>query len=145
MKFLETDCLFDEISNSSVFHFLMHLQIFEVWLIKLFYNLLCLRLFHVTFPKRCLKVVRDPIKVDSQRKKMNFSAKDFLSKNEQIRIKIRICSHLLKKYLREIFVFAQCLLLWRLVFKNCNIRPFLYVFFGLASGKSYHSHKAEKV
>ena len=39
-------------------------------------------------------------------KKMKFSIKDFFSKCEQIRRKLRICSHLLKKSLMENFVFC---------------------------------------
>ena len=42
-------------------------------------------------------------------KKMKFSIKDFSSKCNQIRRKLRICSHLLKKTLMENFVFlVQC-------------------------------------
>ena len=38
--------------------------------------------------------------------KMKFSIKDFFSKCEQIRRKLRICSHLLKKSLMENFIFC---------------------------------------
>ena len=37
--------------------------------------------------------------------KMKFSVKDFFGKYEQICWKLRICSHLLKKYLIENFIF----------------------------------------
>ena len=37
--------------------------------------------------------------------KMKFSIKDFFSKCDQIRKKLRIWSHLLKTSLREIFIF----------------------------------------
>ena len=37
---------------------------------------------------------------------MKFSIKDFFSKCEQIRRKLRICSHLLKKSLMENFIFC---------------------------------------
>ena len=42
----------------------------------------------------------------SLHKKMKFSIKDFFSKCEQIRRKLRICSHLLKKSLMENFIFC---------------------------------------
>ena len=38
--------------------------------------------------------------------KMRFSIKDFFSKNDQIRRKLRIWSHLLKKSLNENFIFC---------------------------------------
>ena len=38
--------------------------------------------------------------------KMNFSIKDFFSKCEQIRMKLRILSHLMKKSLKENFIFC---------------------------------------
>ena len=37
---------------------------------------------------------------------MKFSIKDFLSKFDQIRRKLRIWSHLLKKYFMENFIFC---------------------------------------
>ena len=37
---------------------------------------------------------------------MKFSIKDFFSKYDQIRRKLRIWSHLLKKYLMENFIFC---------------------------------------
>ena len=39
-------------------------------------------------------------------KKMKFSIKDFFSKCDQIRRKLQIWSHLLKKSLMEIFIFC---------------------------------------
>ena len=39
-------------------------------------------------------------------KKMKFSIKDFFSKCDQIRRKLRIYSHLLKKFLMENFIFC---------------------------------------
>ena len=39
---------------------------------------------------------------------MTFSIKDFFSKYDQIRRKLRIWSHLLKKSLMENFIFVQC-------------------------------------
>ena len=39
---------------------------------------------------------------------MKFSIKDFFSKCDQIRRKLRIWSHLLKKSLMENFIFMQC-------------------------------------
>ena len=38
--------------------------------------------------------------------KLKFSIKDFFSKCDQIRMKLRICSHLLKKSLMEKFIFC---------------------------------------
>ena len=40
--------------------------------------------------------------------RMKFSIKDFFSKYDQIRRKLRILSHLLKKYLIETSFFVQC-------------------------------------
>ena len=42
-------------------------------------------------------------------KKMKFSIQDFFSKYDQIRRKLRIWSHLLKKSLIGNFIFLQCL------------------------------------
>ena len=42
---------------------------------------------------------------------MNFSIRDFFSKCEQIRRKLRIWSHLLKKSLMENFIFCEVLYL----------------------------------
>ena len=38
--------------------------------------------------------------------KMKYSIKNFFSKYEQIRRKLRICSHLLKKFVMENFIFC---------------------------------------
>ena len=43
---------------------------------------------------------------ESLHKKMKFSMKDFFSKCDQIRRKLRIWSHLLKKSLKENFIFC---------------------------------------
>ena len=40
--------------------------------------------------------------------KMKFSIKDFFSKYDQIRRKLRYLSHLLKKSLMENFIFCAC-------------------------------------
>ena len=45
---------------------------------------------------------------------MKFSAKDFFSKYDQIDRKLQIWAHLLKKSLKEYFIFVQCL--WHEVF-----------------------------
>ena len=53
--------------------------------------------------------------------KMKFFIKDFFSKCDQIRRKLRIWSHLLKKSLMENFMFVQCDLpetLWKLCFST---------------------------
>ena len=49
-------------------------------------------------------------------KKMKFSVKDLFSKCDQIRRKLRIWSHLLKKFLKENFIFCAVLVLELLQF-----------------------------
>ena len=44
--------------------------------------------------------------------KMKFSIKDFLSKCDQIRRKLRIWSYLLKKFLMENFIFSAVIYWW---------------------------------
>ena len=51
-----------------------------------------------------MKTDLNPIKLTAQ--KMKFSMKDFFSKCDQIRRKLRIWSHLLKKSLMENFLFC---------------------------------------
>ena len=52
---------------------------------------------------------------------MKFSVKDFFSKCEQIRSFLRICSHLLKKFLTENFIFVQFLCgVSRTDFEDCS-------------------------
>ena len=46
---------------------------------------------------------------EKNEQKMKFSTEDFFSKCDQIRRKLRIWSHLLKKSFMENFVFVQCL------------------------------------
>ena len=48
--------------------------------------------------------------------KMKFSIKDFFSKCDQIRRKLQIWSHLLKKTLMENFIFCAILDVWRELF-----------------------------
>ena len=45
--------------------------------------------------------------------KMKFSIKDFFCKCDQIRRKLRIWSHLLKKFLMENFIFCAAILFYR--------------------------------
>ena len=45
---------------------------------------------------------------DYTAQKIKFSIKDFFSKNDQIRRKLWIWSHLLEKSLMENFIFVQC-------------------------------------
>ena len=52
--------------------------------------------------------------------KMKFSIEDFFSKCDQIRRKLRIWSHLLKKPLIENFIFLQ---------SECFIFTYVYTFF----------------
>ena len=51
------------------------------------------------------------IEHDITAEKMKFSIKDFFSKYDKIRRKLRILSHLLKKSLMENFIFGQCIIL----------------------------------
>ena len=59
-------------------------------------------------------------KLKSLNKKMKFFSKDLFSKCDQIRSKLRIWSHLLKKSLMENFIFVQWILR---VFFLINISP----------------------
>ena len=58
-----------------------------------------------TFIFTCLSQVTYVIFFCTLRKKMKFSIKDFFSKCGQIRRKMRIWSHLLKKSLTKNFIF----------------------------------------
>ena len=49
--------------------------------------------------------------------KMKFSITDFFSKCDQIRRKLRIWTHLLKKSVMENFIFCAVYVLWLLVLK----------------------------
>ena len=53
-----------------------------------------------------IKVIGASVGVYDIAQKMNFSTKDFFSKCDQIRRKLRIWSHLLKKSLMENFIFC---------------------------------------
>ena len=57
--------------------------------------------------------------------KIKFSITDFFSKCDQIRIKLWIFSHLLKKFLVESFIFVQCL---------HDYRDFFFVFYRRVAG-----------
>ena len=48
---------------------------------------------------------------------MKFSSKDFFSKYDQIRRKLRIWSHLLKKFLMENFIFCAMKKVARYIFQ----------------------------
>ena len=50
--------------------------------------------------------------------KMKFSIKEFFSKCDQIRRKLRIWSHLLKKSLMENFIFCAVWKIWLLLYKG---------------------------
>ena len=56
---------------------------------------------------------------------MKFSIKDFFSKCEQIRRKLRIWSHLLKKSLMENFIFCALTNLQMLDYKFANAKLFM--------------------
>ena len=62
---------------------------------------------------------------------MNFSIKDFSSRCDQIRRKLRIWSHLLKKSLTENFIFAQCLLLRCYLICRCAFRKLSNIYSGI--------------
>ena len=52
------------------------------------------------------QVFKDMLEMNLTAQKMKFSIKDFFSKCDQIRSKLRIRSHLLKKSLMENFIFC---------------------------------------
>ena len=53
----------------------------------------------------CLNAITCAIQGTNTPQKMKFSIKEFFSKYDQIRLKLRILSHLLKKYLMENLIF----------------------------------------
>ena len=55
------------------------------------------------------------IKILFTEQKMKFSIKDIFSKCDQIRRKLRIWSHLLKKSLMEIFIFCAVIVKFQIV------------------------------
>ena len=58
--------------------------------------------------------------------KIKFFIKDFFSKCDQIRRKLRIWSHLLKKSLNENFIFMQCaFVIFEINFRQANFGVFL--------------------
>ena len=59
--------------------------------------------------------------------KMKFSIKDFFSKCDQIRRKLRIWSHLLKKFLMQNFIFCAANI-WRVLhlFEEHNYSPYFF-------------------
>ena len=62
----------------------------------------------LTSPLKMISLLTSPLSFNAQ--KMKFSIKNFCSKCGQIRKKLRIWSHLLKKPLMENFIFCvQCL------------------------------------
>ena len=71
-------------------------------------NIVCLnRSYHFKFVKVCFhKTFSIHSLMHSLHKKMKFSIEDFFSKCDQIRRKLGIWSHLLKKYLIENFIFC---------------------------------------
>ena len=52
---------------------------------------------------------------------MNFSIKDFVDECDQIRSKLRIWSHLLKKFLMENFIYCTVISYWKLALPALNI------------------------
>ena len=53
----------------------------------------------------CLNAITCAIQGTNTPQKMKFSIKEFFSKYDQIRLKLRIWSHLLKRYLMENLIF----------------------------------------
>ena len=73
--------------------------------------------------------------------KMKFSIKDFFSNCDQFRSSLRIWSHLLKKFLMEIFIFCAMYRIlvfmqksvfscpfWKLVYQVFEVLSFVYLF-----------------
>ena len=73
---------------------------------------------------------------------MKFSIKDFFSKCDQIRRKMRIWSHLLKKFLMENFIFCA-VLKFRVVPLNFDSEKFLYLLKCKICGEVSYIGKAE--
>ena len=90
---------------------------------------------------------RSDIKNTAQ--KIKFSIKDFFSKYDQIRRKLRIWSHLLKEFLMENFIFcamksviAVVVLTFVCVFHSRSGLPFLFAFWNeILSQLDCASHK----
>ena len=65
---------------------------------------------HLSILRKC-QIFTNYVNYDYTAQKMMFSIKDFFSKRNQIRRKLRIWSHLLKKSLTENIIFCTVLLL----------------------------------
>ena len=65
---------------------------------------------HLSILRKC-QIFTNYVNYDYTAQKMMFSIKDFFSKRNQIRRKLRIWSHLLKKSLMENIIFCTVLLL----------------------------------
>ena len=63
--------------------------------------------------------------------KMKFSINDFFSKCDQIRMKLRIWSHLLKKSLMGNFIFCAVIVLEKIIFVRMILRIFYLNFFAI--------------
>ena len=62
---------------------------------------------------------------------MKFSINDFFSKCDQIRMKLRIWSHLLKKSLMGNFIFCAVIVLEKIIFVRMILRIFYLNFFAI--------------
>ena len=69
--------------------------------------------------------------------KIRFSIKNFFSKYDQFRWKLRIWSHLLKKSLMENFIFVQCIHFWS--------GKESYIIYGVGKNKSSKSPDSKMV
>ena len=83
------------------------------------------RNFCISVSQRC---IYKPVKHGCTAQEMKFSIKDFFSKCDQIRRKLRIWSHLLKKSLMENFIFCAVIAkLFANSRKSDNISKSLYL------------------
>ena len=72
---------------------------------------------------------------------MKFSIEDFFSKFDQIRRKLQIWSHLLKKSLMENFIFCtvtHCTIIWFLATRLWDSLPFTFSIFSAFQAKWWH-------
>ena len=76
-----------------------------------------------TVPKRSFFNVAGILDLSFTAQKMKFSIKNFCSKCDQIRRKLRIWSHLVKKSLMENFIFWALYGPWRVSFEACQDLP----------------------
>ena len=88
-----------------------------------------------TVPKRSFFNVAGILDLSFTAHKMKFSIKNFSCKCDQIRRKLRIWSHLVKKSLMENVIFWALYRPWRVSFEACQELP------AGACEKDYEAHK----